>query len=179
MFWWLVAERGTARACDVDVFSLGISHGAFVSEPLFVFLFLWERRRRGLCAKAPAVETFAWLPVGVVSTKAGCGSVSSILAGFQVVLFFGRSTLPRKWGTNIDKTGFSPGVGDLAPKARKTFFYESLESESAFFCISQPPGHLCGPYFKVTARTNNGNPAVLFSQCYKPHLANWQKNVPA
>ena len=43
------------------------------------------------------------------------------------------------------------------------------------FCISPPPGHLCGPYFKVTARTNNGNPAVLFSQCCKPHLANWQK----
>ena len=44
-----------------------------------------------------------------------------------------------------------------------------------FFCISPPPGYLCGPYFKVTARTNNGNPAVLFSQRYKPHLANWQK----
>ena len=41
--------------------------------------------------------------------------------------------------------------------------------------VSPPPGHLCGPYFKVTARPNNGNPAVLFSQCYKPHLANWKK----
>ena len=71
-----------------------------------------------------------------------------------------------------------PGVCDLAPKARKTFFYESSESESALFCISPSPGYLCGPYFKVTARTNNGNPAVLFSQRYKPHLANWGGGAP-
>ena len=68
-----------------------------------------------------------------------------------------------------------PGVGDLAPKARKTFFYEISDSESALFVYRRPPGHLCGPYFKVTAQKNNGNPAVLFSQCYKPHLENWQK----
>ena len=68
-----------------------------------------------------------------------------------------------------------PAVCDLAPKARKTFFYESSASESALCCISPPPRYLCGSYFKVTARTNHGNPAVLFSQRYKPHLANWQK----
>ena len=49
--------------------------------------------------------------------------------------------------------------------------------ERTFFCILPPPGHLRGPYFKVTARTNNGNPAVLFSKCCKPHLANWQKKM--
>ena len=62
-------------------------------------------------------------------------------------------------------------------KHEKRFFYESSESESALFCISPPPRHLCGPYFKVTARTNNRTPAVLFSQCCKPHLANWQKKM--
>ena len=66
-----------------------------------------------------------------------------------------------------------PGVGDLAPKARKTFL-RKFDVRERTFCISPPPGHLCGPHFKVTARTNNGDPAVLFSQCYKPHLANWQ-----
>ena len=70
-----------------------------------------------------------------------------------------------------------PDVGDLAPKARKTFFTKVRSQRAHFFCISPPPGHLCGPYFKVTARTNNGNPAVLFSQCCKPHLANWQKKM--
>ena len=49
------------------------------------------------------------------------------------------------------------------------------ESESAFFCISPAPWRLCGPFFNVIARTDNGNPAVLFSQRYKPHLANWRK----
>ena len=58
----------------------------------------------------------------------------------------------------------------IRPQKHENVFYESLESESALFCILPPPGHLCGPYFKVTARTNNGNPTVLFSQCCKPHL---------
>ena len=62
-------------------------------------------------------------------------------------------------------------------QSTKNVVYENLESESALFCISPPPGHLCGPYFKDTARTNNGNPAVLFSQRCKPHLANWQKKM--
>ena len=57
----------------------------------------------------------------------------------------------------------------MAPKARKTFFLRKFGVRERTFCISPPPGHLCGPYFKVTARPNNGNPAVLFSQCYKPH----------
>ena len=46
----------------------------------------------------PAVENFAWLPVGAVSTKTGRGSVSLIQAGFQMGLFFGRSILSQKWG---------------------------------------------------------------------------------
>ena len=35
-------------------------------------------------SKAPPVENFAWLPVGVVSAKPARGSVSLIEAGFQV-----------------------------------------------------------------------------------------------
>ena len=55
-------------------------------------------------------------------------------------------------------------VYDLTPKARKRFFYQSSESESAHVCISPPPGYLCGPYFIVTARTNHGNSAVSVRQ---------------
>ena len=33
------------------------------------------------------------------------------------------------------------------------------------------------PVSACTARTNNGNLAVLFSQRYKPHLENWQKKM--
>ena len=36
-------------------------------------------------------------------------------------------------------------------------------------------GYLCGPCINVIARTYHGNPAVLFSQRYKPHLENWPK----
>ena len=94
-----------------------------------------------------------------------------------MALFFGRSTLSRKWGANIGKIDFFPGVCDLAPKARKVFFTKVRCQRAHFFCISPPPGHLCGPYFKDTARTKNENPTVLFSQRYKPHLANWQKKM--
>ena len=55
-------------------------------------------------------------------------------------------------------------VYDLTPKARKRFFYQSSESESAHVCISPPPGYLCRPYFIVTARTNHGNSAVSVRQ---------------
>ena len=62
------------------------------------------------------------------------------------------------------------------PQKHEIHFFTKVRSQRAhFFYISPPPGHLFGPYFKVTARTNNRNPAVLFSQRYKPHLANWQK----
>ena len=61
-----------------------------------------------------------------------------------------------------------PAVRVIWPqKHDKTFFYESSESESAFFCISSPPGYLNGPYFKGTARMHHGNPAVLIPQRYK------------
>ena len=52
---------------------------------------------------------------------------------------------------------------DLTPNHQSTtknVFYESSESESALFCISPALEYLCGPYFKVIARTNHGNPAV-------------------
>ena len=56
------------------------------------------------------------------------------------------------------------------PKARKTFFTKGW-SQRAHFYISPPPGCLCGPYFKVTARTNHGNPAVpLLLSCYSPAI---------
>ena len=54
--------------------------------------------------KAPAVELFAWLPVGVDSAKPARGSVSFIKAGFRVGLFFGRSILARKWLAKMTKT---------------------------------------------------------------------------
>ena len=54
--------------------------------------------------KAPAVDFFAWLPVGVNSNKPARGSVSLIEAGFQVGLFFGRSILARKWLAKMAKT---------------------------------------------------------------------------
>ena len=61
-------------------------------------------------------------------------------------------------------------------KHEKRVFTKARSQRAHFLFISPPPGSLCGPYFKVTARTNNGNLAVLFvSQRYKPHLANWQK----
>ena len=62
-------------------------------------------------------------------------------------------------------------------KHEKRFLRKFGVRERTFFCTSPPPGHLCGPYFKVTARTNNGNPAVMFSQCRKPHLASWPKKM--
>ena len=37
-----------------------------------------DRRIGGAAPKAPAVENFAWLPVGAVSAKSGRGSVSLI-----------------------------------------------------------------------------------------------------
>ena len=52
-----------------------------------------------------------------------------------------------------------PAVCDLeTPKARKTFHKKS-ESESALLGMPPPPGYLCGPYFKLIARTDHGNPA--------------------
>ena len=74
------------------------------------------------------------------------------------------------------KSTFSGCVG-FGPKTQKheKRFLRKFGVRERIFCISPPPGHLCGPYFKVTARTNNGKPAVLFPQRYKPHLANWQK----
>ena len=68
------------------------------------------------------------------------------------------------WGCHagIDQIAAAvfPAVCDLTPKARKTFFHESSESESALFGIPPAPGYLCGPYFKIIARTDHGNPAV-------------------
>ena len=91
-------------------------------------------------------------------------------------LFFGRSTLPRKWGANIDKIDFFRMWVIWPQKHEKRVLRKpGVRERTSFFCISPPPGHPCGPYFKFTARTNNGNPAVLFSQCCKPHLENWQK----
>ena len=105
----------------------------------------------------------------------GLVDLSRIPSGTFFLREIGRSTLFRKWGTNIDKTT-SPDVGDLAPKARKTFFDGSSESVSALFFVYRRPQGICSDLTsKATARTNNGNPAVLFSQCCKPHLANWKK----
>ena len=95
-------------------------------------------------------------------------------------LFFGRSALPRKWGANTDKNRLLPAVcDDLAPKAQSTknVFMKALSQRAHFFCISPAPRYLCGPCFKVIARTDHGNPAVLFPQRCKPHLANWQKKM--
>ena len=63
-------------------------------------------------------------------------------------------------------------------KHEKRFLRKFGVRERFFFCKSPPPGHLFGPYFKVTARTNNGNPGVLFPQRHKPHLENWQTKTP-
>ena len=63
--------------------------------------------------------------------------------------------LPRKWGANTDtdKTAF-PDVGDLAPKARKTFFTKARSQRAPFFVYRRPQGTYADPYFKVTARSN-------------------------
>ena len=61
------------------------------------------------------------------------------------------------------------------PQKHEIRFLRKFGVRERTFCISPPPGHLCGPCFKVTARTNNGDLAVLFSQCCKPHLENCQK----
>ena len=74
-----------------------------------------------------------------------------------MALFFGRSTLPRKWGPNTDKIDFSR-VCVLWPQKHEKRFLRKSGVRERIFCISPPPGHhLCGPYFKDTARTNNGN----------------------
>ena len=51
-------------------------------------------------------------------------------------------------------------VCDLTPKARSIVFYESSELESALFSTPLAPGYLYGPYCKIIARTDHGNPAV-------------------
>ena len=54
--------------------------------------------------KAPDVDFFTLLPVGVNADKPARGSVSLIQAGFRVGLFFGRSILARKWLAKMTKT---------------------------------------------------------------------------
>ena len=93
--------------------------------------------------------------------------------------FFGRSTLPRKWGTDIDKiVSCRLCVIWPQPKARETFIRKFGVRERNF-CTSPVPGYLCGPCFKVIARTDHGNPAVLFPQIFKRHLVNWHTPAPA
>ena len=69
-------------------------------------------------------------------------------------------------------------MGDLAPKARNTFFLRKFGVRERIFCISPPPEHLCGPYFKVTARTNNGTPPFCFYSVVSPIWQIGKKNVP-
>ena len=119
--------------------------------------------------KAPAVENFAWLPVGSNSNKTGRGSVSLILAGFQVALFFGRPTLPRKWGTNIDKTDFFSDVGDLAPKARKPFFLTKVRSQRAhFFVYRRPQGIYVDLASQSQREQTTGTPPLCFPSVVSP-----------
>ena len=96
-----------------------------------------------------------------------------------MVLFFGRSTLPRKWGANIDKNRLFPDdVGDLALKARKTFFTK-VRSQSAHFSLvyRRPQGIYAGLTSKLQREQTTGTPPFCFPKCCKPHLANLQKKM--
>ena len=82
-------------------------------------------------------------------------------------------------GRRTEPPGPTPSLGGIVlasswAKSTKNVFLRKFGVRERTFCISPPPGRLFGLCFKVTARTNNGNPGVLFPQCYKPHLANWQ-----
>ena len=54
--------------------------------------------------KAPPVENFAWLPVGVNYNKPARGPVSLIKPDSKWDFFFGRSILAWKWLAKMTKT---------------------------------------------------------------------------
>ena len=97
--------------------------------------------------KAPPVENFAWLPVGYKAKKKrpwpGLVDLSRIPSGVFSPSS-GRSNLPRKCDTNIDKNRqknrlfcrlflFFPDVSDLVPKARKASFTKVWSQRALFF----------------------------------------------
>ena len=61
-----------------------------------------------------------------------------------MVLFFGRSILtsilPRKWGTNIDKTDFFRVWVIWAPKHENVFFTKVRSQRAHFFVYRRPQG---------------------------------------
>ena len=84
--------------------------------------------------------------------------------------FFGRSTFPWKWGSNIGKIDFpGPGVCDLAPKARKTFFLRKLGvRERIFFVYHRPQGIYAGLTSKFQREQTTGTPPFCFPSVISP-----------
>ena len=75
-----------------------------------------------------------WLGIGQPRMHLGLVDLSQTPSGTSPP---GRSegpTLPRKWGTHIGKTGFCR-LCMIWPQKHKERFYESPESESAFFFV--------------------------------------------
>ena len=68
--------------------------------------------------KAPPVENFAWLPVGIInSAKFKCSSVSLMQARPHMKLFFGASTLVRKWLAKMTKMAVLAKITKMTPMA--------------------------------------------------------------
>ena len=79
-----------------------------------------------------------------------------------MALFFGRFTLSRKWGANIGKIDFFPDVGDLAPRARKTFFTK-VRSQRAHFSVYRRPQNIYADLTsKLQREQTTGTPPFCF-----------------
>ena len=91
-----------------------------------------------------------------------------------MVLFFGRSALSRKWGANIDKIDFFRMWVIWPQKHEKRFLRKFGVRERTFLYIAAPRASM-RTLLQSCSANKHWEPAVLFSQCCKPHLENWQK----
>ena len=131
-----------ARPCDGPCLGAGGHHGTMGSG--------WATRFTCFCAfccaisvlhpKAPAVGNFACLSVGAVSENPHVAR-SRLFKPDSERYFPPREVHPAsEMGCKHRQNRLFPGVCDLAPKARKTFFTKVRSQRTHFFVHRHPQG---------------------------------------
>ena len=130
----------------------------------------WRRRGApggGGSRKAPAVENcLASRGSGLDQNRLWLGLVDLSRISSGTVFREVHPALER--GYEHRQNRLLPGVGDLAPKARQTFFYESSESKSALFLYRRPQGIYAGLTSKLQREQTTGTPPFCFPSAIRP-----------
>ena len=133
------------------------------------FQLIQPSKRNSKCKlKAPDVEKIAWLPVGIELDQnrpwLGLVDLSRIPSG----TFFREVHPASEMGCKHRQNRLFPDVGDLAPKARKTFFTKVRSQRAHFFVYRRPQGIYADLTSKLQREQTTGTPPFCFPSVVSP-----------